>query len=108
MVMESATALKLLDNMEALLKQAIHETTTLMAMPSMMVKKISTETAWSMRVKPTQPVEKTQVMRITTVYKIGKKTSLAPYGMLRTLTLVALTMVMSKMFLTAQILVTRW
>ena len=108
MVTESATALKLLDNMEALLKQVILGTTTQTAMPLMMVKKTSTETAWSMRVKPIRPVEKTQVMRITTAYKIGKKTSHAPFGTSLTLTSGASMMAMSKTFLMAQILVIPW
>ena len=105
---ESATALKLLDNMEALLNQVTLGTITPTAMPLMMVKKTSTETVWSMLVKPTRPVEKTQVTRITTAYKIGKKTSHAPFGTLLTLTLGASMMAMSKTFLMAQILVIPW
>ena len=74
----------------------------------MTVKKTSTQTAWSTLVKQTRPDEKILVMKTTTAFKIGKKTSLALCGTSQIQISAESTMVMSETSPTEPTLVIHW
>ena len=75
---------------------------------SMTVKKTSTQTVWSTLVKQTRLDVKILVMKTTTAFKIGKKTSLAPYGTSQIQISAASMTVMSETSLTEPTLVIHW
>ena len=106
--MEFLTVLKSMERTETQHKHPILETTTPMAMHSMMVMRMRTETDFSTLVKQTQHAEKTQVMKTMMVSRIGKKISPVPNGTLQIPILAVLTTEMSEMLAMEPTLVIRW
>ena len=88
--------LKSMVHTETLLRLATLETTTLMMMHLMMESRMRIQMVRSMQARPIQPEGRILEMKIMTAFKIGKRISPAPFGMLQILILVGLTMVMNE------------